>query len=327
MENYTKGCPLLLNNYQYFIVLAEEMNISRAAERLYISHQCLSKYLKNLEREYNITFFERSPKLSLTPAGQVYLEMLRQVQFLEDNLNNQLDDIRQSKKGAIRFGTTEGRYRVLVPNLLADFKRIYPDVKLQTEYTTSEQLCDRILNNELDLALMNKRDINPNQFEMQTILDEKLYMVISDHLLAQYFPAEYPACKKTFSRGVDLAKCDALKIPFVLNYRGFNSREILEDHLNSRGLQLNCVLEMTQQDMHFMLAARDYAACFCWAMYLPTIQQTNAGSSLCHLNVFPIKGLTGTNQVVLVKPKGKILPAYGRDLIRLIKQNCTTFSV
>ena len=317
----------MLNNYQYFIVLAEEKNISRAAERLYISHQCLSKYLKNLEEEYSITFFERSPKLSLTPAGEAFLETLRQVQFLENNLNNQLDDIRQSKKGSIRFGTTEGRYRVLVPSLLSDFKRIYPDVKLQAEYNTSNRLCEQILNNELDLALMNKRDINPNQFEMQTILDEKLYMVISDHMLAQYFPSEYPACKETFSKGVDLARFDRLQVPFVLNYRGFNSREILEDYLNSRGLQLNCVLEMTQQDMHFMLAARDYAACFCWAMYLPTIQQTNVDPSLCHLNIFPIKGLSGTNQVVLVKPKGKILPAYGRDLVRLIKQNCTTFSV
>lgn len=313
----------MLNNYRYFIVLAEEMNISRAAERLYISHQCLSRYLKNLEKEYDITFFERSPKLSLTPAGQIYLETLRKIQFLESNLDNQLDDIRQSKKGAVRFGTTEGRYRVLVPNLLSDFKRIYPDVKLFAEYNTSEQLCKQILNNELDLALMNKRDINPNQFEMQTILDEKLYVVISDHLLAQYFPSHYPSCKKTFTEGVDLAWFDTLRVPFVLNYRGFNSRDILEDYLDSRKLQLNCVLEMTQQDMHFMLAARDYAACFCWAMYLPTIQQNNVDPKLCHLNVFPIKGFEGTNQVVLVKTKGKILPSYGRELVRLIVQNCT----
>lgn len=321
-----KGRCCLLNNYNYFIVLAEEMNISHAAGRLFISHQCLSKYLKNLEKEYNVTFFERSPKLSLTPAGQAYLATLRQIQFLENNLNSQLDDIRQSKKGVIRFGTTEGRYRVLVPALLSDYKRIYPDVKLQAEYDTSDRLCEQILNNELDIALMNKRDINQNQFEMQTILDENLYMVISDHMLAQYFPSEYPACKETFGSGVDLAKFDNRQVPFVLNYRGFNSREILEDYLNRRNLQLNCVLELSPQDMHFMLAARDYAACFCWAMYVPTIQHSYASSSPCHLNIFPIKGLSNSNQVVLVRSKGKILPAYGRDLIRLIKQNCTAFS-
>ena len=83
----------MLNNYQYFLVLAEEKSISRAAERLYISHQCLSRYLKNLEQEYGIMFFERSPRLSLTPAGQAYLEMLRQIEFLENNFNNLLYNI------------------------------------------------------------------------------------------------------------------------------------------------------------------------------------------------------------------------------------------
>ncbi len=102
-----EGRPRMLNNYQYFIALAEEMNISRAAEKLFISHQCLSKYLKNLEQEYNLTFFERTPRLKLTSAGQVYLDTVRQIQFLEDNMGSQLDDIRQSKKGLIRFGTTE----------------------------------------------------------------------------------------------------------------------------------------------------------------------------------------------------------------------------
>ncbi len=315
----------MLNNYAYFIALAEELNISKAAERLFISHQCLSKYLKNLEQSYNITFFERSPRMSLTSAGQAYLDMLRQVQFLEHNLESQLQDIRESRKGLIRFGTTEGRFRILVPSLLSEFKRMYPEVKLEARYATTDQLYESIARNELDMALMNRRDVGSSQMERRTVLNEKLYMVISDHLLAQYFPENYPACKETFRCGVDLALFARREVPFVLNYQGFNSRETLEDHLRAKGVGLNCVLEMTQQDMHFMLAARDFAACFCWAMYLPSIQQANEGNSQ-HLNVFPIQGLTATNQVVLVMPKGKILPAYGRDMVRLIQQTCTAFA-
>ena len=315
----------MLNNYQYFIALAEELNISKAAERLFISHQCLSKYLKNLEQEYSVTFFERTPRLSLTPAGQAYLDMLRQVQFLENNLENQLSDIRMARKGLIRFGTTEGRFRILAPSLLSDFKRMYPEVRLETHYATSDQLCESIAKNELDMALMNRRDAGSNQLERRTVLNEKLYMVISDHLLAQYFSEQYPACKETFRNGVDLVAFAKREVPFVLNYKGFNSRETLEAHLRDKGVTLNCVLEMTQQDMHFMLAACDFAACFCWAMYLPTIQRTGEGNAQ-YLNVFPIKGLTATNQVMLVMPKGKILPAYGKDLVRLIQQTCTSFA-
>ena len=106
----------MFNNYEYFITLAEEENISRAAEKLCISHQCLSKYLKNLEEEYRVTFFDRSPKLMITPAGKAMLETLRQVQFLERNLENSLSDIRNAQKGNIRLGITEGRYSLLIPS-------------------------------------------------------------------------------------------------------------------------------------------------------------------------------------------------------------------
>ena len=67
----------MLNNYHYFITLAEELNISRAAEKLFISHQCLSKYLRNLEREYQVTLFERIPVPKLTMAGEALLSMFR----------------------------------------------------------------------------------------------------------------------------------------------------------------------------------------------------------------------------------------------------------
>ena len=315
----------MLNNYHYFIALAEEQNISKAAERLFVSHQCLSKYLKNLEQEYQIAFFERTPRLSLTPAGQVYLQTLRQIEFLENNMQSQLEDIRHSRKGIIRFGTTEGRYRMLVPDLLADFNRIYPDVKLITSYTTSDHLCEKVLNNELDLALINHRDAGNPLFERKALLDEKLYLVISDHVLAQYFPEKYPACKESFRSGVNLAEFAKREVPFILNKEGFNSRILLDEYTRDRGFSLNCVLEMTQQDLHFMLAARDYAACFCWEMYLAMFRQN--GSDFRHLNVFPIKGISGVNQLTLITAHGKILPAYGKDLIDLIRQHCTGYAV
>ena len=53
---------------RYFLMVAEELNITRAAERLYISQQSLSNHIGNLERELDVKLFTRSPKLSLTYA-------------------------------------------------------------------------------------------------------------------------------------------------------------------------------------------------------------------------------------------------------------------
>ena len=314
----------MLNNYSYFLALAEEQNISKAARKLFISHQCLSKYLKNLEESYHITFFDRSPRLTLTPAGQVYLEAIRNVQLLEENLNSQLDDIRQARRGLLRFGTTEGRYRILVPDLLTRFKEEYPDVTLEVQSAFSRQLSQRVLDNELDVVLLNRSDIHYNQLDIRPVLREQMYLVISDPMLERYFPQEYPACRREFAAGVDLARFS--HVPFVMSRKDLNSREFLDEYLQERRLQLNCAMELTQLDVHFMMTARDSAASFCWSMYIPAIRQLNQSGCYSHLNVFPIRDNPIQNQLVLVTRKGKLFPAYGKALIQLVRNTCASYA-
>lgn len=115
-------------NYHYFLTLAEECNTSRAAECLFITHKNLSRYLSNLEACYGITLFERKPSLSLTPAGQLMLNTLRQIELTDQNLWAQFADLQERQRGEIRIGTTEGRFRILMPNIISEFKHQFPEV-------------------------------------------------------------------------------------------------------------------------------------------------------------------------------------------------------
>ena len=60
-----------MDDYGYFLLIAEELNISRAAKRAFISQQSLSKYLKHLEDSYGTALFTRKPEFALTPAGLI----------------------------------------------------------------------------------------------------------------------------------------------------------------------------------------------------------------------------------------------------------------
>lgn len=313
----------MLNNYQYFIALAEEQNISKAAKKLYISHQCLSKYLKNLEQEYQVEFFERTPKLMLTPAGQAFLDTVRQIQTLEWNLSGQLHDIKTARHGFISFGTTEGRYRVLVPDLLTSFQEKYPNVVLNVQYGTTQQLSEDVLDNKLDIALLNQ-NVKPHyRLDIHPVSKEKMYLVISDKLLERYFPEQYPQCKQKFEKGVELSQFQ--RVPFVVSREGMNARNVLDRYLQNQKFRLNVAAELTQSDLHFMLTARDYGASLCWAMYTPLIHELNLNPQHSHLNIFPIKGTTLTNQIMLVTRKGKIFPSYGNDLMSMVRNMCTAF--
>ena len=97
----------MFTNYHYFLVLAEEGSISRAAERLFVTHQCLSKYISNLETEYGVTLFERKPVFTLTYAGKLMLEALRQAESIHINLKNQYADLQKNLAGEVHIGTTE----------------------------------------------------------------------------------------------------------------------------------------------------------------------------------------------------------------------------
>jgi len=320
--NLKVGLSNMLNNFQYFLVLAEELNISKAADRLFISHQCLSKYLKNLEDEYGVMLFHRKPKFALTYAGELVLQSLRKIELIDANLSSQLAELQDGKTGEVRIGITEGRLRIMIPDLLEEFKKLYPNILVKVISAPSPEMLEQLLQNKLDFIVAGSAD-NPNpNLIYQTILNERLYLVISDNLLQQYFGDKFLACKKAFSeQGVDL--CQLKDVPFVLNYKGFSSRTMLDNYLFKLGTQLNVIYEATQPDLHLMMAARDYAATICLTMYLPNVWQLNeADKSGNKLNVFHIAGLNNTNPVFMISTKGKYMPEYARQLCSLIKKQC-----
>lgn len=315
----------MINNYKYFLILSEELNISNAAKRLFISHQCLSKYIKGLEEQYGVSFFERKPKIALTPAGKVMLETLREIELAEQNLENQLLDIKEAKSGIINFGITEGRYSILVPKLLKEFHDLYPKVELNIYRGTSPKMQEMILDNSLDLFLSGISNITTHNLKYDILLNEQMYIVISDNLLKKYFSNNYPKCKETFEKGVDLRLFQ--EVPFVLNKRNFNSRILLDKHLSELGISLNCISELTQPDIHYLLCAEDYAASFCLTMYLSGINQLNKfNNTNSYLNVFPIANFTAENPLALIYHKNKKFPSYTKELKKIIKKFCSPYS-
>ena len=313
----------MIQNYSYFIALAEEQSISRAAERLFVSHQCLSKYLKGLEAHYGVPLFNRKPKLSLTPAGQIYYEAARQIELIEGNLESRLSDFHDSDSGTLRIGTTEARFRILIPELLVEFQKKYPKVQLITECANSNELRDMLLNNHLDMMVTAFPDEDP-RLSGTLIMNEQLYLIISDNMLKQYFPDRYPNCKKEFQKGADLR--EFRHVPFVLNEKGFSSRDMVDTYTKANGFELTCIRELIQADVQYLLSAKDYAASLCFSMFLPGVSAANhLETENARLNIFPLTGFDTTNPVRLLYLKDKLFPSYGYELISLVKRICRPF--
>ena len=314
----------MLQNYQYFLTLSETLNISKAAEKLYISHQCLSRYLKNLEDECGLTLFERKPKLTLTYAGQVLQESLREIQRIEQNTSKALAELKTGETGLVRLGITEGRLRIFLPNLLKRYREMFPNVTLQAVSAPTSSMLEQLSENKLDLVLGSMTGYFSSGLDYVTIAEEDLYLVVSDNLLRQYFPNRFPACKKTFSAGADLSLFRDM--PFCAASKGFNSRTMIDDFLQKSNAALNIIYEANQPDLLHLMTAQDYAASFSLSMYLPSIQAINHSAPEDNqLNVFPIKGLKTKNPIFLISQKGKYFPRYTKELIQLIRRQCLAY--
>jgi len=308
--------------YHYYLIFAEECNVTRAAERLFISHQNLSKYLSNLEEELGVTLFQRKPTVSLTYEGKLLYETMRKVEVLEKNLKGQYADLKEDKGGEIRLGTTEGRFRILMPDLMSEFKKEYPEVQLSIVSASSPDLQEMVLNNQLDLIIMGM-PVKPSQFmHYQEVLREKLYLVVSDNMLKDCFGDRFPACKQELMKGADLRDFQA--VPFALNMPSFNSHILIDRHLEKLGVSLHCVHTSSHPDLHHMMSVRDYAASFCLTMYMPALLKLNEENGN-PLNVFPIKDFTQTNPVVAGYLQNRVLSRAAKALLRKIRYQCGQF--
>ncbi len=310
----------MFNNYQYFITLAEELNMTRAASKLHISHQCLSKFLKRLESEYETILIDRKPVLSLTYAGELLLKTLRNIEILENNFNNQISELSHGHFGELRIGTTEGRMRLLMPDLLYEFNAKYPNVNLRIISNKTNILLDMLVNNKLDIALMSS-SIPIAEIHYDLVLKEQLYVVISDNLMDTYFKEMSSQYKEDFKTGADLKLFE--QIPFVLSYQELPSRKMIDKHLIQIGSTVNCVSESSAMDLHHIMTSKDYAASLCLTMFLSNICKLNdTSTTTSKLNVFPIKDFEQTNPIAIAYRKDKFHPEFSSVAMKMIREIC-----
>lgn len=116
---------------RYFLVVAEELHFSRAAERVFLTQQALSRQIRELEEELGVTLFERTTRrVALTAAGAAFRDaILPVIAGLEDAVEAARRTDR-SVSGRLRVGFCPGAALELTAPILADFRTAYPDVDI-----------------------------------------------------------------------------------------------------------------------------------------------------------------------------------------------------
>lgn len=142
-----------LRHLRYFIAVADEENVSRAAAKLHVSQPGISRQIRDLEDEIGFRLFERSAKsLKLTAAGKTFLIEARAVlQRADDAVKN----ARAVAGGAgeLHVGYAPSLTVKILPQALRVFQEKYPEVRVSLHDLSTEEMLSKLREGKLHLAL------------------------------------------------------------------------------------------------------------------------------------------------------------------------------
>ena len=144
------------NRYlNYFMEIAKQKNLSKAASYLFLTQSSLSQFLAKEEEELGVKLFIRDKKgLKLTYAGELYKETCEKILDIQSQLYHSLADLEQSKTGVTKIGITPQWGGMVFAHIMPKFVEKYPLTSLKFYEDTAHPLIEAIAANEIDIALV-----------------------------------------------------------------------------------------------------------------------------------------------------------------------------
>ncbi|MDO4541361.1 MAG: LysR family transcriptional regulator [Bacillota bacterium] len=144
-----------LRTLRYFLTLAREENISRAAEALYITQPTLSRQLGDLEKELGVRLFERGKrKITLTPEGMLLRRRAEEMIELENKVEAEFRCHNEEISGVVSIGAAETAAAEILPKAITSFREKYPGVTFDIHSDIATHVKERLDRGVLDLGLL-----------------------------------------------------------------------------------------------------------------------------------------------------------------------------
>ena len=161
---------------KYIITIAEELNITKASKRLFVSQSSLSQAIKNIEKELKVKLFEtNATPLKLTYAGEVYVAWAKSIISSEENVMEKLEEISTNSDIRIVVGVASHRSISILPQVIKEFKQEFPHSLIVIKEYPTPILHKMLDKEELDL-LLDVSNSNIVSYSSELLMEEKIFI-------------------------------------------------------------------------------------------------------------------------------------------------------
>lgn len=214
-----------LNKLNVFLHAAQNLNFSQTAQMLHVSQPTVSKYISELEREFDCRFFDREGgHLQLTNEGKTLLPWARQLVHQSLDVHEMMISMREEVVGHLRIAcsTTAGKY--ILPQIAGRFRHHHPGVDITILTCNQEQVALNLMEREADLGVVSV-ELNCDQLECQKFFTDHVIFIV---------PGQHPWAHRPSIEPVEL-----LEVPFILREPTSGTRRTMLSELARHDITLD----------------------------------------------------------------------------------------
>jgi LysR family transcriptional regulator, low CO2-responsive transcriptional regulator len=170
-----------------FLEVAKQGSFSRAGQKVFRSQSAVSAQIRQIESEYGERLLDRSGKtVRLTPAGEVFREYAQRMLSLRDESLRAVADHGNDPRGVLALGANEATCLYVLPNVFAEYLRLYPSVQVSIYRNFSHKILERLDSGAIDVGIVTL-PVKMPMLKVRTIFRDRLVLMVSaDNPLAQH---------------------------------------------------------------------------------------------------------------------------------------------
>lgn len=220
-----------MRQLRYFVTIADEGQITRAAHKLHMAQPPLSHQLKMLEQEFGVSLIDRNHKnFELTKSGEVFYEKAKALLQQANDTAKEVEETGKGLRGVLSIGCVQSSFATM-PERISRFRKQYPLVTFQLRSGDSFRLAEYLRNREIELAIV-RLPLEMDEFSSLPLPDEDYIAVVPEQWIDD--PAQ-----------TSIPMEDLARMPLLLLHRisGTGQYELVVNYFKNQGYDPNVVCE------------------------------------------------------------------------------------